>query len=74
MSCLTNERIKNKTISIDKKATICISKNNKNYQEFTMELIARRIWYQLTGNWLRVNCAILWGTAWEMVKVVNLSD
>ncbi|TMW52342.1 hypothetical protein DOY81_002599 [Sarcophaga bullata] len=36
-----------------------------------MEVIARRIWYQLTGSWLRVNCGILWGTAWEIIKMVR---
>ncbi|XP_037825901.1 protein rolling stone-like isoform X1 [Lucilia sericata] len=38
---------------------------------FGLEVLARRVWYQLTGNRLRVNCGILWGTAWALIKMSN---
>ncbi|XP_075151371.1 protein rolling stone-like [Haematobia irritans] len=34
-----------------------------------MDVIARRIWFQLTGIRLRVNCDIIWGAAWTLIKM-----
>lgn len=50
---------------------MCFLIGIREIMNFGMEALARRIIFQFTGNRLRVNCGILWGAAWEVIKVLK---